>query len=87
MKEGLRLYVCRDGHFDIDNIHSIRLLAPLPGAKAYIVSYLANDAQVWWCEDGECQIKLSLYKGLRTINFTPPFNVSFERLKRLLLFS
>lgn len=87
VKDGTRLYVCRNGLFDIDDMHSIRLLAPMVGATGWIISYLTNGAQVWWCESGLCHVKLSLYDKLTTINFIPPFNISYQRLKRLLLFS
>lgn len=87
VKDGTRLYVCRNGLFDIDNMHTVQLLAPFSGAFAYIVKHLPHETEIWWREDGTCEIKLSRYQSLKVINFTPPFDVSYERLKRLLLFS
>lgn len=90
---GRPTYVCRAGLFDINNPHYIQLTAyndldlmKPPKEHYWIIRHLFYGHEIWWCDDGHVNIRMAIHK-FEKIEFVPPFNITYERLKKLLVFS
>lgn len=56
------------------------------GAHYYLRKRLDDGGEIWWTSVGDCEFRWR-NSGYSKINFDPPYNITAERLKLLIVFS
>lgn len=56
------------------------------GSRFYLKKFLKNGGEVWWCSNGPSEVKWK-DSGFRKLTFDPPYAITEERLKLLIVFS
>lgn len=57
-------------------------------STAYFMQNTFSDGtEIWWCSNGPSEIRRPGHKRYYKLDFVPPFNINFDRLKLLLIFS
>lgn len=74
-------------HFSCINYNKCQLLYIVDVYNFYIIKYLKDETQIWWCSNGPCEIKFGNSFKYEKLNFILPFNINENRLKKFLLFS
>jgi ssDNA-binding Zn-finger/Zn-ribbon topoisomerase 1 len=74
-------------NFICNNYDECHLKYVKSGRNFYLVKYLKDNTEIWWCSNGPCQMKFKGSARYEKLNFEPPFNIDENRLRKLLLFS
>lgn len=75
-----------DRHFVCDSYKVCGLIFIDTGSDFYLHKVLSDSTDVYWCSNKLCRIRLP-NQGFTELSFDPPYSLTPERLKILILFS